>query len=352
MTDPSVKAIIDIGGQDVKGIAVDTDGTVLDFAMNDKCAAGTGRFFESMANAFEMSLEEFSNLSLTAKNVIPITAQCAVFAESDDLPALIVDKYGEYLSVQLLSLGVAQRKDMIVECLKEVFNPKGIYERSDVAVRKKEGLEECKGVLYGEVPDEIIIEENGLKMTVDIKNGQKTGYFLDQKENRNAIRRYAKDKTVLDCFCNSGGFSMNAATVAKSVIAADISPLALEEKKKNAILNGFNNVETMQCDVFEALRNFNKQGKKFGLVILDPPAFCKSASEVKDATKGYTDINILGMKIVEKGGYLVTSSCSHYMTRVLFENMLMTAAKESGRRVKCLEIKTQSPDHPSLLTAE
>ncbi len=297
-------------------------------------------------------LERIKNAKENREKLSFACAYRAVFAESDDLPALIVDKYDEYLSVQLLSLGVSLRKDMIVECLKEVFNPKGIYERSDVAVRKKEGLEEFKGVLYGEVPDEIIIEENGLKMTVDIKNGQKTGYFLDQKENRNAIRRYAKDKTVLDCFCNSGGFSMNAATVAKSVIAADISPLALEDVRKNAILNGFNNIETMQCDVFEALRTFNKQGKKFGLVILDPPAFCKSASEVKDATKGYTDINILGMKIVEKGGYLVTSSCSHYMTRVLFENMLMTAAKESGRRVKCLEIKTQSPDHPSLLTAE
>lgn len=275
-----------------------------------------------------------------------------VFAEADNLPALIVDKYDDVLVCQFLSLGINQRKELIVKCLVELFAPRGIYERSDVAVRKKEGLEEQTGVLYGEVPDRVIIVENGIKMAVDVKGGQKTGYFLDQKENRYAARRYAKDKTVLDCFCNSGGFSLNCATVAKDVTAVDISQTALDSVNENASLNGFANVHTMCDDVFDALRKYKADNKKFGLVILDPPAFCKSASEVKDAMRGYKDINILGLKLVEKGGYLISSSCSHYMTFPLFEKMLVEAAKESGRIVRTMEIKSQAPDHPSLLCAE
>ena len=179
-----------------------------------------------------------------------------VFAEADDLPALIVDKYGDILVIQCLSLGIDLRKKLICDCLVELFGPKGIYERSDVAVRKKEGLAEVKGLLYGEVGDYCEIEENGLKMLVDVKNGQKTGYFLDQKENRFAARKYCRGaQEVLDCFCNSGGFTLNAATVAKKVIACDISPLALKNVEDNAKLNGFENVETLQGDVFEVLRN-------------------------------------------------------------------------------------------------
>ena len=275
-----------------------------------------------------------------------------VFAEADNLPALVVDKYDDILVCQFLSLGINMRKDLIVECLVELFAPRGIYERSDVAVRKKEGLEEQTGVLYGEIPDRVIIVENGIKMAVDVKCGQKTGYFLDQKENRYAARRYAKDKTVLDCFCNSGGFSLNCATVAKEVTAVDISQSALDSVNENASLNGFANVHTVCGDVFEALRKYKTENRKFGLVILDPPAFCKSASEVKDAIRGYKDINILGLKLVEKGGYLISSSCSHYMTFPLFEKMLVEAAKESGRIVRTMEIKSQAPDHPSLLCAE
>ncbi len=276
----------------------------------------------------------------------------AVFAEADGLPALIVDKYGEYLSVQFLALGTDIRKAMIAECLVEVFSPKGIYERSDVALRKKEGLSEVKGTLYGEVPDLVEIEENGLKMLVDIKSGQKTGYFLDQKENRFASRRYAAGGDVLDCFCNCGGFTLNCATVAKSVTACDISSAALESVRKNAQLNGLVNVETVCADAFEFLRNMRKNGRKFDLVILDPPAFCKSAAEVNDARRGYKDINIQGMKLVRSGGFLITCSCSHYMTATLFERVLSEAAKESGRIVRSVEIKTQAPDHPSLLCAD
>ncbi len=274
-----------------------------------------------------------------------------VFAESDDLPALIVDKYGDYLSIQLLSLGMDLRRELIVRCLVNIFSPKGIYERSDVAVRKKEGLEPVKGLLYGEVPDYCPITENGLKMLVDVKNGQKTGYFLDQKENRAAVRRYSSGE-VLDCFCNSGGFSMNAATRADRVTACDISPLALENVKANAKANGFSNIQTLQGDVFELLRSFRKSGKYFDMVILDPPAFCKSANEVKDACRGYKDINISAMKIVRPGGYLVTCSCSHYMSRQLFEKMLSEASYECGRPVRILETRTQAPDHPAKLSMD
>ena len=276
----------------------------------------------------------------------------AVFAESDNLPALIVDKYADVLCVQFLSLGIEKNKDVIIKALIEIFNPRGIYERSDVQVREKEGLELRKGKIYGDFDTKVQIEENGLKMLVDLENGQKTGYFLDQKENRFALRRYAQG-SVLDCFCNCGGFSLNAGVAgAKEVIAMDISEQALASVRENALLNGIKNITTMQGDVFEVLRTFKRQGKTFDTVVLDPPAFCKSASEVKNAYKGYKDINILGMKLVKSGGYLVTSSCSHYMTFPLFQSMLAESARESGRKVRIVEIRTQSPDHPSTLATE
>ena len=275
-----------------------------------------------------------------------------VFGEADNLPALIVDKYADVLVIQCLSLGIHQRKKTIIEALVRLFSPRGIFERSDVAVRSKEGLPLEKGALYGEVPDEVIIEENGLKMSVDVKNGQKTGYFLDQKENRFSLRRYAKGGRVLDCFCNSGGFSLNAALTAKEVTAVDVSEFALKNVMKNAELNKITNIKTEQADVFELLRKKRADGEKYDLVVLDPPAFCKSASEVKDACRGYKDINVQGIKLVEKGGFLATCSCSHYMTLPLFEKMLSDAAKESGRRVRVIEMRTQAPDHPALLNEE
>ncbi|MBD5101017.1 MAG: class I SAM-dependent rRNA methyltransferase [Clostridiales bacterium] len=276
-----------------------------------------------------------------------------VFAESDNLPALIVDKYADVLSVQLLSLGIEKNKDIIIKALIDIFNPRGIYERSDVLVREKEGLPLRKGKIYGDFDTKVIIEENGLKMLVDLENGQKTGYFLDQKENRFALRRYSKDREVLDCFCNSGGFSLNCAIAgANNVISLDISEQALSDVRQNAMLNNLSNITTMQGDVFEVLRQFKREGKTFDTIILDPPAFCKSASEVKNAYKGYKDINILGMKLVKSGGYLISSSCSHYMTFPLFQNMLCDAARESGRKVRIVEIRTQSPDHPSMLSTD
>lgn len=277
-----------------------------------------------------------------------------VFGEADDLPALIVDRYNDILCIQILSLGMERNKPMILDALVELFAPRGIYERSDVAVRAKEGLPLFKGKVYGEFDPRVEIEENGLRMIADLENGQKTGYFLDQKQNRLALRNYVQGATVLDCFCNVGGFSLNAAAAgAKEVIALDISERALADVRENARLNGLENIVHTQCgDVFEVLREFKKAGRRFDTVVLDPPAFCKTANDVPAAYRGYKDINILGMKLVTPGGFLVTSSCSHYMSFSLFEKMLREAARESGRRVRLAEMKTQGSDHPALLAAE
>lgn len=275
-----------------------------------------------------------------------------VFAESDNLPALIVDKYHDVLCVQFLSLAMDNAKQDIVDCLVEIFHPRAICERSDSPVREKEGLKQTKGIIYGEDVQFVDIVENDIKMTVDVLNGQKTGYFLDQCDNRLALRRYVKDKTVLDCFCNSGGFSLNAVKGgAKSVTALDISQLALNNVQKNAENNNFQ-IETLQGDVFEVLRNFKRENKKFDVIVLDPPAFTKSANDVKNAYKGYKDINILAMKLLNDGGILVSSSCSHHMSFSLFEKMLAESCKEAGKFARTLEIKTQGADHPSSLNAD
>lgn len=277
----------------------------------------------------------------------------AVYAEADLLPGLVVDKYGEALSVQFLTLGMDLRKDFIVECLKEIFAPRAIIERSDVAVRQKEGLPLKKGVICGEDISRIETEENGLKLSIDLIDGQKTGYFLDQKENRFALRRYAKDKSVLDCFCNAGGFGLNAAAAgAKTVTFLDISPVALSEVNKNASLNGITNIQTIECDVFEKLREYKAEKKKFDLIVLDPPAFCKSGEDVAAALKGYKDINVLAMKLLNDDGILVSSSCSHFVTPTMFKRMLAESAASAGKRAKILEERGQSPDHPVLLGAD
>lgn len=275
-----------------------------------------------------------------------------VFAEADDLPALIVDRYGDYLVAEFLSLGMDQRREKIADILEKVCAPKGICLRGDAPVRRKEGLPLENRALRGEIPERILVRENGLVMEVDVLHGQKTGYFLDQKENRLAVRRYCRGARVLDCFCNSGGFSLNAAAVAREVTAVDISPLALESVRANAARNGFTNIRTVCADAFEHLRALRAAGEKFGCVILDPPAFCKSAAEVPGAYRGYKDVNLTAMKLVEPGGFLVTCSCSHYMTMPLFEKMLRESARDCDRRAKVLEVRVQAPDHPALLAAE
>ena len=275
-----------------------------------------------------------------------------IFAEADDLPALIVDRYGDVLVCELLSLGIDKRRELIADILERMCAPRGIYLRGDAPVRRKEGLPLENGVLRGDVPDTVVVHENGLAMEVDVKRGQKTGYFLDQKENRLAVRRYCRGARVLDCFCNSGGFSLNAAAVAREVTAVDISPLALEQVRANAARNGFANIKAVCADAFEQLRALRAAGETFDCVILDPPAFCKSAAEVPGAYRGYKDINLSGMKLVRPGGFLVTCSCSHYMTMPLFEKMLRESAHDCGRRAKILDVRVQAPDHPALLAAD
>ena len=275
-----------------------------------------------------------------------------IFAEADDLPALIVDRYGDVLVCELLSLGIDKRRELIADILERMCAPRGIYLRGDAPVRRKEGLPLENGVLRGDVPDTVVVHENGLAMEVDVKRGQKTGYFLDQKENRLAVRRYCRGARVLDCFCNSGGFSLNAAAVAREVTAVDISPLALEQVRANAARNGFANIKAVCADAFEQLRALRAAGETFDCVILDPPAFCKSAAEVPGAYRGYKDINLSGMKLVRPGGFLVTCSCSHYMTMPLFEKMLRESARDCGRRAKILDVRVQAPDHPALLAAD
>lgn len=277
----------------------------------------------------------------------------AVFGESDLLPGLIVDKYGDYLSVQFLTLGMEVRREMIIEILVDIFKPKGIYERSDVSVRLKEGLKERKGIIYGDFDPRIEIIENGIKMIVDLENGQKTGYFLDQKENRDNLKWYVKDKTVLDCFCNVGGFGLNASkNGAKEVTCLDISERAIEEVKNNALLNGFNNINAITCDVFEKIREYKTNNNKFDVIVLDPPAFTKSIDTVKEGYKGYVDINSIALKLVNKGGYLITCSCSQHLTMNLFMKMIEESIVRSKLKCKLVELRMQGKDHAMMINLQ
>ena len=275
-----------------------------------------------------------------------------IFSEADGLSGLIVDKYGDYLSMQILSLGMEKIKDLIIKLLVDITKCKGIYERSDVSIRKKEGLEEFKGLVYGDFNLLVEIEENGIKMYVDLENGQKTGYFLDQKYNRANLKNYVKDKVVLDCFSHTGGFALHAAKYgAKEVVAVDISEKAVNDIEKNAKLNGFGNIKAEQADVFEYLRkedNYNK----FDCIILDPPAFTKSKETINKAYKGYKDINLQAMKMIKEGGFLFTFSCSEHMKPSMFLEMLADARKDSKRQIQLIDFRIQAPDHPTLLESD
>ena len=275
-----------------------------------------------------------------------------IFSEADGLSGLIVDKYGDYLSMQILSLGMEKIKDLIIKLLVEVTKCKGIYERSDVSIRKKEGLEEFKGIVYGDFNPLVEIEENGIKMYVDLENGQKTGYFLDQKYNRANLKNYVKDRVVLDCFSHTGGFALHAAHYgAKEVVAVDISEKADSDIEKNAKLNGYDNIKAEQADVFEYLRkedNYNK----FDCIILDPPAFTKSKETINKAYKGYKDINLQAMKMIKEGGFLFTFSCSEHMKPSMFLEMLADARKDSKRQIQLIDFRIQAPDHPTLLESD
>jgi 23S rRNA (cytosine1962-C5)-methyltransferase len=282
------------------------------------------------------------------------TSSCRfVFGEADFLPGLIIDKFEDYYVIQSLALGIDKYKSMIVDILVEDYGAKGVYERSDAKVREKEGLELTKGFLTEPFDTMVQIVENGVKYYVDIADGQKTGFFLDQKENRKAIHKIAKDAEVLDCFTHTGSFALNAGIAgAKSVLGIDISEHAVEFCRKNAELNNLSDVVKFEChNAFDLLKEWSDEGKTFDVVILDPPAFTKSRDTIKSARRGYKEINLRGIKLVRENGYLVTCSCSHFMNPELFKETIAAAAKDAGRLLRQVEFKTQSPDHPILWTS-
>lgn len=284
-----------------------------------------------------------------------------IFGEADELPGLTVDKFNDILVVQILSLGIELRKDTILKIVveeleKDGFKISGVYLRNDVDIREKEGMEEYKGWFdIGRIPDKTTTEiiENGIKYIVDFENGQKTGFFLDQKYNRLAIRKIAKNRTVLDCCTHTGSFAMNAYLGgAKKVVAMDISEKALEDSKNNFKLNNMN-IETECADIFDKLEELSKCNKKeFDFIILDPPAFTKSRKTIDRALKGYQEINYLALKSLPRGGYLATASCSHFATPDLFLNAIYKASLDAGVKLKEVSYTGASFDHPVLLGVE
>lgn len=288
------------------------------------------------------------------------TGSCRViFGEADFLPGLVVDKFSDVLVVQSLALGIDRLKNQIVELLKEVLAADGIkicgvYERSDAKVRRQEGMELYKGFIGEPFDTNVEIEENGVRYMVDVKDGQKTGFFLDQKYNRKAIQHLCKDAKVLDCFTHTGSFALNAGYGgAKEVTGVDASELAVEQATLNSKLNGMEDRVKFICrDVFELLPELEEKGEKFDVVILDPPAFTKSRNSVKNAVKGYREINLRAMKLVRDGGFLATCSCSHFMTYELFTQTIHQAARNVHKRLRQVEYRTQAPDHPILWAAE
>ncbi len=273
-----------------------------------------------------------------------------IFGEADQLPALIIDKFNDYFVIQSLALGIERWKGAIVAALQNIFKPKGIYERNDVPVRTIEGMEQIKGFLSEPFDTNILINENGLKFHVDIENGQKTGYFLDQQDNRRAIKQIVKDADVLEVFCYTGTFSLHAAHYgAKSVMGIDISESAVATARKNALLNGYEDICKFEAmNAFDVLKQWAKEGKRYDTVMLDPPAFTKSRENIQKAVTGYKEVNLRGMKLVKPGGFLVTASCTNLVTPEMFLNVIGDAAKDARRTLRQVEWRTQAADHPIL----
>lgn len=288
------------------------------------------------------------------------TSSCRViFGEADFLPGIVVDKFSDVLVVESLALGIDRWKLTIVKALKEILAEdgiliRGVYERSDAKVRLQEGMERSKGFIGETFDTKVEIVENGVRYLVDVEDGQKTGFFLDQKNNRAAVHRLCKGKKVLDCFTHTGSFALNAGIAgASSVLGVDASQLAVDQAAENAALNGLQDRVRFQCaDVFELLPRLEAQGEKYDVVILDPPAFTKSRNSVKNAIKGYREINLRGLKLVRDGGYLATCSCSHFMEPELFAKTIREAAAGAHKRLRQVEFRTQGPDHPILWAAD
>lgn len=293
------------------------------------------------------------------KNTVDTSSCRVIFGEADFLPGLVVDKYEDVLVVQCLALGMDRMKEQIVQLLKEVLEEdgiavRGIYERSDAREREKEGLTKKKGFIGPEFDTNVEIVENGVHYMVDVVNGQKTGFFLDQKYNRLAIQRICQGKRVLDCFTHMGTFALNAGIAgAKEVTGLDISEYAVEQATANSALNGLSDVVKFRAaDVLDELPKLYDAGEKYDVVILDPPAFTKSRQATKNAIKGYREINMKGLKLVKDGGYLATCSCSHFFTQELMEKTIREAAKATHKRLRQVEFRTQAADHPILWASD
>lgn len=280
-----------------------------------------------------------------------LTSYRVIHGEGDGLSGLVVDRYGSYLSIQLLSAGMDLRREQVVQALVGIFNPDGIVARNDVTVRSLEGLGEKVEILFGSIPGPVWIEEHGLRFLVDLMAGQKTGHFLDQKENHLLLQGLCQGKDVLDCFCYSGSWGVHAAAFgASAVTCVDISGRAISLAGENAKANGLLPVMTLETlDVFERLRTLKQEGRRFDVVVLDPPAFVKSKKSLREAQKGYLTINRRAMELLQPGGYLVTCSCSFHMEREMFRDILKSAAQQAGREMRVIAARAQAPDHPVLL---
>ena len=308
--------------------------------------------------------EEFLGLRLREaweyrKKVVDTGSCRLVFGEADFLPGLVVDKFSDVLVVQSLALGMDRMKEAAVRLLKEILAEdgikiRGVYERSDAKVRQQEGMERTKGFIGDTFDTNVEIMENGVRYIVDVKEGQKTGFFLDQKYNRLAIQKLCGGARVLDCFTHTGSFALNAGMGgAASVLGVDASELGVSQARENACLNGMEDRVRFVCrDVFELLPELEEQGEKFDVIILDPPAFTKSRNSIKNAVRGYREINLRAMKLLKDGGFLATCSCSHFMSYELFTQTINQAAKNVHRRLRQVEYRTQAPDHPILWAAE
>ena len=293
------------------------------------------------------------------KQVIDTGSCRLIFGEADFLPGIVVDKFADVLVVESLALGIDKLKLQILDAVKRVLakdgiTVRGIYERSDAKVREQEGMERYKGFIGEPFDTRVEIVENGVKYIVDVEDGQKTGFFLDQKKNRAAMHSVGKGKRVLDCFTHTGSFALNAGIAgATEVIGVDASELGVEQARENARLNGLEDKVSFVCaDVFDFLPALEEKGEKFDVVILDPPAFTKSRNSIKNAVKGYREINVRGMKLVKDGGFLATCSCSHFMDPELFHKTIMEAARGAHKRLRQVEFRTQAPDHPILWAAD
>jgi 23S rRNA (cytosine1962-C5)-methyltransferase len=277
-----------------------------------------------------------------------------IFGEADDLPQLIIDKFNDYFVIQTLALGIDRWKSSLVNALNKIFQPKGIYERNDVPVRELEGLGQQKGFLSEPFPTEIIIRENGLQFYVDVDKGQKTGYFLDQQDNRRAIQQIVKGADVLGAFTYTGTFEIHAAHYgAKSVLGLDISENAVVQATRNAVLNGYDKVCSFECaNAFDVLKAWAKEQKQYDVVMLDPPSFTKSRATIQKAIAGYKEINLRGMKLVKPGGFLVTSSCTNLVSPEMFLQIIQMAAKDARRSLRQVVFNSQSADHPIIWNLE